>query len=1005
MHPSDRLSSSLQRGYAWLLAVYPKEFREKYGIPMTQVFRDRCREEFSRRGNRGLLRLSFHTFFDLLRSAAEQHADRLSQDIRFGSRALMKSPGFTAMAVLTLAFGIGANGAVFNALSAALLPLPYHEPDRLALAWEFATNASVAHYADWEKHNQVFEGTASCSWGGVDLTGEERPARLMRGRVATNFFSLLGVNAAAGRTFLPDDNAVAILSHDLWQRRYNSSPKILGEQLILDGEHIEVIGVMPSTFRFPVNESVELWTPMKLATLSAEQREKEQVHVLCRLKPRTTFETAKADLERIAKQFGHTLPDRSSYDGSVEGIRVRPLSWFRQVMWFRGPAILVILQVSVALMLLLACANVSGLLLARVTLRQKEMGIRTELGASRSRLIRQLLTESLLLALMGGVVGLLLAWGMTHLLVQALPSVAELPFNAASINSARTNGRMLGFTLLVTLLTGLVFGLTPAFVGSQAKPEESLRGRWQWRVTFPKQHIHSLLVVIEVAVALVLLTRAALEVQDALRKPEYRPGLVPDNVVTLNVHLPEAVYGTKPEVLDAYTRIVQAVQRVPQIKSVGVAGQLSMFEGLFPFVHGNNLVGIIPEVANGTGAPLARATSFTAVSSTLLSTLRIPLRMGRYFSDQPSEDGIPPAVIMEYLARRLFPNQNPLGKRITIVELPDDFKVPQQFNLAMAQQMKQTATKEGKSYVIVGVTENLWGERFRADVYVPYLQSPGNAFDSMRFMTVVARTTTDGSALTDAVSKAVWQVDKNLPVSQARTLAQDFEQWAGPDRLLRQLLAFFAAASLFLAAIGIYALVTYVVGKRTREIAVRLSIGARPAEIMRSVVIQGAGLIGIGVAFGLLLTLTLPLFFVLIFGIVTLNPQYFTGDLAPERLMFLFVGLLAGTALILVISGLNNLKRESSGNDSRTRPFQAIYRFKKLLGNASKLTFTGVLGGLYFSSALLGLYFFFADSAPMLHPQAFAGGSLVLACVTLTACCLTARKAMRVDTMDALRSD
>src|SRR5262245_3414877 len=325
MQPSDRLLSSLQRGYEWLLAVYPEEFREKYGIPMTQVFRDRCREEFSQHGKRGLLRLSLHTFFDLLISAVEQHADRLSQDIRFGGRALMKSPGFTAMAVLTLAFGIGANGAVFNALSAALLPLPYHEPDRLALASEFATNVSVAHYADWQKHNQVFEETAVFSWGGVDLTGEERPARLMRGQVATNFFSLLGVNAAVGRSFLANDNAVAILSHDLWQRRYSSSPKIIGERLTLDGERIEVVGVMPPTFRFPVDESVELWTPMKLGTLSAGQREKQQVHMLCRLKPDATLESAQTDLRRIAKQFGHNLSSRSFYNGSLEGIQVRPL--------------------------------------------------------------------------------------------------------------------------------------------------------------------------------------------------------------------------------------------------------------------------------------------------------------------------------------------------------------------------------------------------------------------------------------------------------------------------------------------------------------------------------------------------------------------------------------------------------------------------------------------------------------------------------------------------------
>jgi len=998
MQPPNRLHASLVRGYEWLLAAYPEEFREKYGIPMTQVFRDRCREEFSRCGNRGLVRLSLHTFFDLLLSAIEQHADRLSQDIRFGGRALLKSPGFTAMAVLTLAFGIGANSAVFNALSAVLLPLPYHEPDRLVLASEFAMNVSLAHYADWQTHNQVFEETAPFSWSGVDLTGEERPARLMRGRVATNFFSLLGVDVTAGRTFLRNDDAVAILSHDLWQRRYKSSPNIVGERLTLDGERVEVIGVMPPTFRFPVNESVELWTPMKLGTASAQQRDEQQVYVLCRMKPGVTLESAQADLERVARQLGHDLDD-----GSADGVQVRPLSRFRQGMSFRGPVVLVILQVSVALMLLLACANVSGLLLARVTLRQKEMGIRTELGASRSRLIRQLLTESLLLALMGGLVGLLLAWGMTHLLMEALPSAAELTLSAVGLKSAGINGRMLGFTLVVTLLTGLVFGLMPAFVGSKAKPEESRPGRWQWQVTFPKQHIHSLLVVIEVAVALVLLTRAALEVQDALKKPEYRPGLVPDHVVTLNVHLPEAGYATRTQVLDAYARVIQAVQVVPQIKSVGVAGQAPLFEGSFPFLKGYNFVGIVPEASNGTSAPVPRTTRFTAVSPTFLSTMRIPLRMGRYFSDELSEDGVPQAVIMEHLAKRLFPNQNPLGKRIKIVEMPDDFKSLQQFSLAKEQQMKQIAAMPGKSYSIVGVTENLWGERFRADVYVPYSQSPENALHSMRFMTLVARTTTDGAELGDAVSKAVWQVDSNLPVSQTKTLAQVFEEWAAPDRLLRQLLAFFAAASLFLAAVGVYALVTYVVGQRTREIAVRLSIGARQTEIMRSVVMQGTRLILFGVAFGLLLTLTLPLFLTLIFGLVTLNPQYFTGDLAPERLTFLLLGLLGGTALVLVITGLNSLK---GGSPSvRKAPLQVVYRFKKLLGKASKLTFTGVMGGLYLSSALLGFYIFFTDSTRMIHPQAFASGSFVLACVTLTACWFTARKAMGVDPVDALRCD
>lgn len=1009
MQSPSRFLSTLQRSYQFLLIAYPEEFREKFGASMTQVFRDRCREEFSRGGNHGLFRLALHTFFDLLLSAAAEHADRLTQDVRYGSRALAKSPGFTAMAVLTLAFGIGANSAVFNALSAALLPLPFHEPDRLVLAWEFAGNVSLVHCADWQKHNQVFAQTALFSWKGVDLTGEARPARLVRSRVSTDFFSLLGVRAEIGRTFRPGEDlsgnsSVAVLSHDLWQRRYHSSPGVIGTRLLLDGESIEVIGVMPTNFRSPVNASVELWTPFTFNTLSGEERKKEQVMVLARLKPGTTKEAAKTDLERIAKQFGHKFWKEYPADG----IQVRPLTWLRQGMSFRGPAVLIILQISVALMLLLACANVSGLLLARATLRQKEMGIRAELGASRSRLIRQLLTESLLLAMMGGILGLLLAWGITHLLTTALSTAqGEFASSLLGFRDIGIDGRMLGFTVLVTLLTGLVFGLTPAFVGSKAKQEESLQpGRWQWKISFPKQHIHSLLVVIEVAVALVLLTRGALEVQDALSKPEYRQGLNPANVLTMEVHLPGTRYSEKSQVLQVYGNILQNVQNIPEVKSLGLAGRTRYYEDSGPFLGGSTFVGVTREPLDAASPPLARTASYGAVSSTFLGTLRIPLRKGHYFSDEPLGEGAPPAVIMERLAQQLFPNENPVGKRIRIVELPDELKGLQQFNLAMEQQMKRIAEMPGQSYSIVGIAENLWGEHLRADIYIPYSQGPQSSIQSLRLMTLVARTTSDAASLADAVSKAVWEVDKNLPISKISTLEQILEEWKAPDRLLRQLLAFFAAASLFLAAVGIYGLTTYVVGQRTREIGVRLSLGARPVEILRSVMAQGTKLILIGVTFGLLLTFTLPIFLTLLYGIVTVNPEFFKGDIAPQRLMLLLVGLLTGTALILGISGVYNLRQESSpGSPYRTGILQAARRFKRLLSKASKLTFTGVLGGVYFTSALVGLYIFLTDRALMIHPPTFVSGSLVLAIVTLTACYLTARKAIQIDPMEALRSD
>jgi len=1003
MNMSERTFSALHHVYRFLLKGYPAEFREKYETPMAQVFRDRCRDQSRRKGTWGLILLSFHILVDLLRTVPAEHFDQIVQDVRYGGRMLLESPGFTTMAVLALALGIGANSAIFSVMTAALKPLPYKEPERLVVLHELWGTLPKADFDKWRQQSKIFEQVAAFSWDGVNLTGGERPEYLIRARVSDDFFPALGVLPLLGRTFLAaadgaEPSREAIISHDLWQRRFHSDPSLIGKWLTLGGENFEVVGIMPTGFYTPGNEAAEVWTPINWETAKTGASAAQLgLPVIARLQPEVMVESARTEVERVSQELA-----RDRHEGLSPKSGIQPLDQ-HDYSGFLGPT-LAILQICVTFMLLLACANVAALLLARAARRQKEMSIRSTMGATRPRLIRQLLTESLMLALLGGAVGLVFAFGISHLMTSALASGhGEYPLSVGWKGSSM-NGRILGFTLLTTFLTGLVFGLTPAMRGSKTDLKETLQGAgWKWSRVLGRQHIHSWLVVLEVAVALALLTRVAMEIHAFLeRQDEFRLGLNPAQVLTAEVHLPEQQYFEKGQLVAAYQQIRDKVQNLAGVQSVGLMGRAPWFDNSNSFSLGTNWIGIAREPGSSLAPPKGLVTSLGPVDPTLLQAMRIPMRKGRYFTERDLAERVPPAIIDEGLADTLFGGEDPIGKIIKLVDLPDELRVLTTSPSLLEQRNQKVAVQPGALYSIVGVREkNLAYEWVNESLYVPYNRAPESIVQSLRYMNLIVRTHSDPMTLASAVSKAVWSVDENLPISRVKTLEHRLKGWSAPDRLLNQLLAFFTAAAMILAAVGIFGLMTYVVSQRTREIGVRLSLGARPSQMLRLVMIQGMQLILLGVAFGLILAFTLPVFLPILSEIATLDPRTFSGELAPQRVMLLVLGILASTALILLISGIYTLRRESHPRHPRAVA-RAISALKWLVGRASKLTITGIVSGLLLVSFGFGVFISW-EGTRMTHPPTFIAASLLLAGVGLLACYLTARKAGRVDLTELMR--
>ncbi len=793
--------------------------------------------------------------------------DTLLQDLRYSLRRLTKSPAFAAIVVLTLALGIGANTAIFSAVNAILLrPLPYHEPGELVTIEHLYPSldgleapVSVPGFLDYQRLGRSFESMAVQSGWAANLTGVGDPERLPGARVTGRFFSTLQVPALIGRTLQPGEDAagrehVVVLSYGVWQRLFGEDRGVVGRTVSLNGESYEVVGVMPPEFRDFFNRNVEVWSPLVFESdqLTDDQRTSEFLNLTARLREGATLAGAQAEMrslaEQLKRQYGDNYPD--DWNLVVTALSTQATGNIR-------PALLLLLG-AVGFVLLIACANVANLLLSRAAARGKEIAIRSALGATRDRLVRQLLTESAILSLAGGVVGLLLAyWGVRSL-------VAINAVNLPRADEIRVDGAVALFTLGVSLLAGLLFGLAPALHVASPNLQSTLKEGGRGATGDRGSHaIRRMLVVAEIALALTLLTGAGLLIRSFARLQGVDPGFVPERLLTFNLALPQARYPSDTQQVALYDRLLPALSAVPGVQSAGLTSVL-------PF-SGNWSTGTFE--IEGYQTPEDQPDPWGDIriaSPAFFETLRLPVIRGRVLSEQDREGTPVVAVIDEEFVRRYWPRDNPIGKRFTFG--PPDGAV-------------DTTSREWIE--VVGVVGHAAHEGLDADprlqLYLSYRQAP------QPFMTVAIRTAGDPARFVNLVREAVASVDPELPISNVGTMEELIQQSVGQRRLSMMLLSLFSGIALVLASIGIYGVMSYSVTQRSRELGVRIALGAGRADVVRLVLRQGMSLaligIGIGLAAALLLTRLI-------------ESQLF-GVQASDPVTFAAVAILLGTTALV----------------------------------------------------------------------------------------------------------
>jgi putative ABC transport system permease protein len=785
----------------------------------------------------------------------------LWQDLRYAVRMLWKNPGMTMVAIIALALGIGANTAIFSVVNAVVLrPLPYHEPHRLVRLTEDSPQVpqmsiSYPNFLDWREQNRVFESIAAMQFRSLNLIGTGEPERLPGRAVSADFFDVLGVRPAMGRSFAseedrPGANRVCIISHGLWQRRFGSDANIIGKQFNLSGDVYTVIGVLPANYRF--GTPTDVFVPIGLrADQMMERGSHPGIYAIARLKPGVTVEQARSELvavaERISNQHGQTgnsatlTPLQEAFNDDIE-------------------TALYILLGAVGFVLLIACANVANLLLARAASRAKEIAIRTALGAGRRRLIRQLLTESVLLAFLGGGVGLLLAlWGVDVLRSASIDSIPP----TAEIN---LDGYVLAFTLLVSLGTGIGFGLAPALGASKIDLNDTLKeGGRSGTVGSARQRIRSLLVVSEIALSLVLLIGAGLLVKNFWRIQETDPGFKAENLMTMQISR-SATAEQARSAADFFTQLTERIKGLPGVEAAAFS------DGL-PFLGASDTSFAIegrPRPEPGRQPQ----TMLYITSPDYLRAMNIQLVRGRFFTDADTQRTQPVAVIDEAFARQQFPNEDPIGQRIA----GDNFNMP--------------------SFEIVGVVAHVrhfsldQPESIQPQLYLAFNQAPDAMIPSLvaRMKLIVRTAGSDPLSLSSAVRREVLSLDTNQPIFNINTMEQTLDRSLAPQRLMMMLLVLFALVALMLSAIGIYGVMSYLVAQRKHEIGIRMALGAQPRDVLRLIVGQGMTLVAVGLGAGLIAAFALTRVMAsLLYGTSATDPVIF----ASIPLVLAFVAFLA----------------------------------------------------------------------------------------------------------------
>ena len=773
----------------------------------------------------------------------------IGQDLRYAFRMLVKNPGFTLVALVALALGIGANTAIFSVVNAVLLrPLPFKDPEQLVMIWENAAHygfpkntPSPANFLDWQRQNTVFQGMAAMAPVSFNLTGTGEPERLDARRVSANLFDLLGMRPVLGRNFIAAEDKpgshVVILSYGIWQRRFGSDREIIGRPLTLSGKSYTVVGVMAPGLRLPSYESGsvdQLWVPLAFTNEEAASRGNHYLEVIARMKPAVTLAQARSEMEAIAAHLAKTYPEENVRVGAVVN------SLQQELVGEIKPALLLLLG-AVAFVLLIACANVANLLLARGAVRRKEIALRLAIGASQSRLARQFLAESVLLALLGGGVGLLFAVEGMHLLKSFIPTTVT---EAAAI---AIDTRVLIFTFLVALLTGIIFGFVPVSQLSTIPVSDTLKeaGR-DSSGGESSQRLRNILIIGEVAVSFVLLIGAGLLINSFVRLRNLDPGFSADHLLTMKVDLSEIKYPNRERRIGFFDEVLRRVRAIPGVKSVAVAGNL-------PLTYNGDSMPIGIEGVPDPPPDERRDVIYRAVGPGYFNTMGIALLRGRAFTDADNADSRYVVVIGEKTADYFWPGENPIGKRLK----------------------PGSSTSEAPWREVIGVVKDVRQNDFvaapRMQMYFTYRQLRDLAPNAL-----VVRTNVSPMSLAGQVRDAIWSVDKEQTVSDIDTMEHIVATAVARQRFSMLLLAVFAGVALLLAAVGIYGVMSYSVAQRTREIGIRIALGARRADILRMTIIQGLRLVLTGLVGGLIAAVFLTrVMQSLLFGVSATDPLTF----------------------------------------------------------------------------------------------------------------------------------